>query len=137
MDHDPRRHGAGHDRLSARRSSRTTLSGRGKGSSAESQSRDAGRQERTGAQPTTQHGDASRRLLLVRVGLPAALTIGGIVLATVGLALLGAALLTTAIIAVLVGFFARLTVASNLERDSEEQARRTFRETGRWPRRRR
>lgn len=88
-------------------------------------------------------GGAARRdprrmlLLLLRVALPAALAVGGLVLIAIGLPYLGGGLLTAALIAVLTGFFARLTIASNLERDREEAARRTFQQTGRWPRRKR
>lgn len=55
--------------------------------------------------------------------------------AAIGMPFMGGGFLTAALIGVLAGFFARLTIASNVARDREEEARRTFRETGRWPQR--
>lgn len=145
MSPDRRGHGAGHDRFASGRSPRRTL--RSAPQSPQEEDRAAPQrpreedqatgQARAEEEPAAQSGHAAGGLALMRVGLPVTLAVGGVVLAVIGSALLGAALLTTALIAVLVGYFARLTIASNFERDAEEQARRTFRETGRWPRRRR
>ncbi|MGA8354826.1 MAG: hypothetical protein WB698_11725 [Solirubrobacteraceae bacterium] len=75
-------------------------------------------------------------LLLLRVGLPGTLATAGLVLLLLGLLPIGIVLIGTAIIAALVDFFARMTNESDLERGREEQARREFTSTGRWPRRR-
>ena len=56
---------------------------------------------------------------------------------SIGLLAAGIVLVGTAIIAALVDFFARMTNESDRERGREEQARREFMATGRWPRRRR
>ncbi len=80
---------------------------------------------------------AAYGLLLLRIGLPVSLAAAGIVLLLVGQAAIAIVLLGTAIIAVLVGFFARMTNESDLDREREEQARSTFMRTGRWPGRRR
>lgn len=75
-------------------------------------------------------------LLLLRIGLPGTLATAGLVLLLLGLLPIGIVLIGTAIIAALVDFFARMTNESDLERGREEQARREFTATGRWPRRR-
>ena len=75
-------------------------------------------------------------LLLLRVGLPVTLATAGIIVLLLGLSSIGIVLVGTAIIAVFVDFFARMTNESDLDREREEQARRTFMRTGRWPRRR-
>lgn len=75
-------------------------------------------------------------LLLLRFGLPGTLATAGLVLLLLGLLPIGIVLVGTAIIAALVDFFARMTNESDLERGREEQARREFMATGRWPRRR-
>jgi hypothetical protein len=75
-------------------------------------------------------------LLLLRVGLPVMLATAGLVLLLLGLLPIGVVFVGTAIIAALVDFFARMTNESDLERGREEQARREFMATGRWPRRR-
>lgn len=76
-------------------------------------------------------------LLMLRVGLPVSLAMAGLVLMLLDLLPIGIVLLGTAIIAVLVDFFARMTNESDREREREEQARRQFTATGRWPRGRR
>lgn len=86
-------------------------------------SRDLSHRQRTG-------------LLAFRVGLPAALAVSGTALLIAGLSAIGIVLIGTAAIAALVDLFARQTNESDLEREREEQARRTFMQTGRWPRRR-
>jgi membrane protein implicated in regulation of membrane protease activity len=87
-------------------------------------------------------------MLAVRVGLPAAIAIAGIVLIVVGhgrthgtgatslgnsLAAGGVALLIVAMIVWMLGWMFRMSVDSNRERDEEEAARRYFDEHGRWP----
>jgi hypothetical protein len=76
-------------------------------------------------------------LWLVRIGLPATLLTAGLVLLIIGVTLVGVVLIGAAVIAAVVDFFARMTNESELDRDREEQARRTFMRTGAWPRRRR
>lgn len=99
--------------------------------------RPTGGSGRHGSQGTR---DLSRRqrtgLLVFRVGLPAALAVPGAALLIAGLPAIGIVLIGTAAIAALVDLFARQTNESDLEREREEQARRTFAQTGRWPRRR-
>jgi hypothetical protein len=76
-------------------------------------------------------------LLLLRIGLPGTLATAGLVLLLLGSLPVGVVLLGTAMIAALVDFFARMTNDSDVERERDEQARREFMATGRWPRGRR
>ncbi len=87
-------------------------------------------------------------MLAVRIGLPVAIAIGGVVLIIVGhgrshgtgatslgnsLAAGGVALLIAAVIVWMLGWMFRMSVQSNRDREQEEAARRYFDEHGRWP----
>jgi predicted transporter len=88
-------------------------------------------------------------MLAVRVGLPVGIAIAGVVLIIVGNgrvhgegpgdvlggtdAGLGVSLLIAAIIVWMLGWMFRMSVESNRDRESEEDARRYFDEHGRWP----
>ena len=72
-------------------------------------------------------------LLAVRVGLPVAMVIGGIVLLATGPLPVGFALIVVAVLAVYTNLFVRLSISSNLDREREQHAREIFRRTGRWP----
>jgi hypothetical protein len=74
-------------------------------------------------------------LLLVRYGIPLAMTIAGIVCLVIGgdAAGSGVVLIGSAGIVLLLNLLFRLSLVSNRERDEEEQARERFERTGRWP----
>jgi hypothetical protein len=74
-------------------------------------------------------------LLLVRYGIPLAMTIAGIVCLVIGgdAAGSGVVLIGSAGIVLLLNLLFRLSLVSNRERDEEEQAREQFVRTGRWP----
>lgn len=79
-------------------------------------------------------------LALLRIGLPGAIAMAGLVLIVIGGAVyvaLGAALLVVSLIAILTDALARLTISSQDDRDREQAARERFSQTGRWSRRRR
>jgi hypothetical protein len=87
--------------------------------------------------PGGQGASDSRRsrvlLLALRVGLPLALLLTGLVILIVGETQLGLILIGIAGMAVIVDVYARQSIDSSDDREREEQARRTFSETGRWP----
>jgi hypothetical protein len=74
-------------------------------------------------------------LLFVRYGLPAAITIAGIVCLAIGgdAAGSGVVLIGSAGIVLLINVLFRLSLVSNRERDEEERAREQFERDGRWP----
>ncbi|MGO9975708.1 MAG: hypothetical protein ACLP01_23485 [Solirubrobacteraceae bacterium] len=83
---------------------------------------------------------SARRIaqLSVRVVLPAALAIAGVILIIVGHAKTNAAgagvvILGVALMVVLLDWLARLSISSGDDRDREEQARRYLDRTGHWP----
>lgn len=78
---------------------------------------------------------SSRRLALMtlRVGLPLALALAGLAIFLAGETQLGLILLGAAGVSVIVDVYARQSIDSSADREREEQARRTFAETGRWP----
>lgn len=80
-------------------------------------------------------GSRRRRLALMtlRVGLPLALALAGLAIFLAGETQLGLILLGTAGVSVIVDVYARQSIDSSADREREEQARRTFAETGRWP----
>ena len=73
-------------------------------------------------------------LFAVRVALPCALFIAGLVLSAVpGMAPLGAALLVIAPLVSLTDWLMRLSLQSQYDREGEQRARRHMALTGRWP----
>jgi hypothetical protein len=78
-------------------------------------------------------------LSLTRVWLPIGIAVAGVVAIVVGggvdsgLSATGVALLIVALIVWLLNLMFRLSVASNRDRDREEEARQFFTEHGRWP----
>jgi hypothetical protein len=77
-------------------------------------------------------------LSLTRLWLPLAIAIGGAVAIVVGhgtngTAAAGVGLLLVALIVWMINWMFRMSVASNRDRDREEQAREYFDRTGRWP----
>jgi hypothetical protein len=76
-------------------------------------------------------------LLLVRVGLPAAITAAGVVLIVNGAGEneqgAGVALIGCAVMVVLFNLFLRLGWRDQRDREREEEAREHFDRTGDWP----
>ena len=76
-------------------------------------------------------------LLLVRVGLPAAITAAGVVLIVYGAGEneqgAGVALIGCAVMVVLFNLFLRLGWRDQRDREREEEAREHFDRTGDWP----
>ena len=77
-------------------------------------------------------------LRLTRIGLPAAIAVAGVVGIVIGHGRTGAAaagvgLLIVALIVWMINWMFRMSVQSNREREREEEARRYFDRTGRWP----
>jgi hypothetical protein len=76
-------------------------------------------------------------LLLVRVGLPAAITAAGVVLIVEGAGEneqgAGVALIGCAVMVVLLNLFLRLGWRDQRDRQREEEAREEFDRTGHWP----
>jgi hypothetical protein len=76
-------------------------------------------------------------LMLVRVGLPAAITAAGIVLILEGAGEneqgAGVALIGCAVMVVLFNLFLRLGWRDQRDREREEEAREHFVRTGQWP----
>jgi hypothetical protein len=81
--------------------------------------------------------ERSRRagLLLVRYGIPLAMTAAGIVCLVTGgdAAGSGVVLIGSAGIVLLLNALFRLSIVSNREREEEERAREEFERSGRWP----
>jgi len=76
------------------------------------------------------------RILLLRVGLPGAIALAGLVLVILGGYIdtgLGLTLIGISFVVVLVNAFVRLSFASEDDRAKEEAAREYFTRTGRWP----
>ena len=76
-------------------------------------------------------------LLLVRIGLPAAIAAAGVVLLVAGDGEneqgAGVALIGCAVVVVMFNVFLRLSSHSMRDRDREDEAREHFGRTGRWP----
>ena len=76
-------------------------------------------------------------LLLVRIGLPAAIAAAGVVLLVTGDGEneqgAGVALIGCAVMVALLNVFLRIGVADQRDRDREDAAREHFGRTGRWP----
>jgi hypothetical protein len=74
-------------------------------------------------------------LRAVRYGIPLAMAIAGIVCLVIGgdAAGAGVVLIGSAGIVLLINVLFRLSLASNREREQEEQARERFEREGRWP----
>jgi len=74
-------------------------------------------------------------LHLVRYGIPAAMTIAGIVCLVIGgdAAGSGVVLIGSAGMVLLINVLFRLSLVSNREREQEERAREQFEREGRWP----
>jgi hypothetical protein len=76
---------------------------------------------------------SSRLLLLVRIGLPAAIALAGLVALAAGSAGLGLTLVGVAMVVAFANALMRLGIAGEAECDRDEDARRIFDATGRWP----
>jgi len=77
-------------------------------------------------------------LFATRVWLPVSLALVGAVLAVVGhgrsnLAAVGVCLVLVALTVWLINWLFRMSIDSNHEREAEEEARRVFDRTGKWP----
>ncbi len=77
-------------------------------------------------------------LSLTRVWLPLAIAVGGVVAIVIGrghtgTAAAGVGLLLVAVIVWMVNWMFRMSVASNRDREREEEARDYFSRHGRWP----
>jgi hypothetical protein len=74
-------------------------------------------------------------LVVVRYGIPLAMTIAGIVCLVHGgdVAGTGVVLIGSAGIVLLINVLFRLSLVSNREREQEERARDEFDRSGRWP----
>ncbi len=79
-------------------------------------------------------------LAATRVGLPLVIAIAGAILIAVGhagvnspVAVTGLALLLVAVMVWMLNWMFRMSIASNRDRDVEEEARRYFDVHGRWP----
>lgn len=77
-------------------------------------------------------------LFTVRIALPIALAIAGVILLITGhgtspAAGAGVVLLGASLMVILVNWLARLGLSSGADRDREEDARRYFDRTGHWP----
>ena len=76
-------------------------------------------------------------LLLVRIGLPAAIATAGVVLLVTGAGEneqgAGVALIGCAVMVVLFNVFIRIGVRDQRDRDREDDAREHFGRTGHWP----
>lgn len=84
--------------------------------------------------PTESHGPAPRSALLsLRVLLPAALVVAGVVLLIVGAWALAVAFVLAAVFILVADWMIRLAITSQDDREGEQRARRRFRRTGRWP----
>jgi hypothetical protein len=78
--------------------------------------------------------DARQRSLWgVRVALPVAIAVAGLVVILAGKAALGVMLIGVAALVVVANAFIRLGLSSDRDRARERQSRRTFMRTGRWP----
>ena len=72
-----------------------------------------------------------------RIGLPGAIALAGLALLIAGhgdVRAVGAALVGVAFLVVLANLYVRLSIASQRDRAREDEARREFTRTGRWPR---
>ena len=81
--------------------------------------------------------DRSPAVVAVRYGLPAAIVLAGLVLTVVGQSDsavgAGVVLIGVGLLVALMGALMRLGIASNRDREREEEARRYFDRHGRWP----
>ena len=77
------------------------------------------------------------KLVLVRVTLPAATVVAGVVLLVIGgdaAQGAGVFLIGVAVLGILANAYMRLGLASNADREREEARRQFLEEHGRWPR---
>jgi hypothetical protein len=74
-----------------------------------------------------------RGIWLVRIGLPATIAVVGLAFLAAGSTGLGLTLLGVALVVAFANALVRLGIAGEADRDHEEEARRTFDRTGRWP----
>jgi hypothetical protein len=76
-------------------------------------------------------------LLLVRIGLPAAIAAAGVVLLVTGAGEneqgAGVALIGCAVMVLLLNVFLRIGMSDERDREREDEAREHFGRTGRWP----
>lgn len=74
-------------------------------------------------------------LILVRYGIPLAMTVAGVVCLVIGgdAAGSGVVLIGSAGIVLLINLLFRLSLVSNREREQEERAREQFERSGHWP----
>jgi hypothetical protein len=70
---------------------------------------------------------------LVRIGLPAAIALAGVVALVAGSTPLGLVLLGTGGTVAIANWYVRLSIGSQDDRAGEDAARRQFDKTGRWP----
>lgn len=70
---------------------------------------------------------------VLRVALPLTVLIAGFVVLGVGPKALGGGLIGVSVVILVLNWVIRLGFRSQDNRDSEEQARRTFTRTGHWP----
>ena len=75
----------------------------------------------------------STRLWFVRIALPTAIAVAGVIALLAGSAGLGLSLIGSAIVVVFANALMRLAISSTDDQDREERARRFFDRTGRWP----
>jgi hypothetical protein len=75
----------------------------------------------------------SRRIWLVRIALPTAIAIAGVVLLVAVSAGLGASLIAVALVVVFANALVRLGIASDADRQRDDDARSFFERTGHWP----
>lgn len=83
-------------------------------------------------------GSESPLLTITRIWVPVAIAVAGVVAIVLGhasgaLAGAGVVLLGIALIVWMLGWLFRMSIASNRDREREEEARRYFDEHGRWP----
>ena len=74
-----------------------------------------------------------RGIWLVRIGLPATIAVAGLVFLAAGSTGLGLTLMGVALVVAFANALVRLGIAGEADRDRDEEARRTFDRTGRWP----
>jgi hypothetical protein len=74
-----------------------------------------------------------RGIWLVRIGLPATIAVVGLVFLAAGSTGLGLTLMGVALVVAFASALVRLGIAGEADRYRDEEARRIFHQTGRWP----